>query len=200
MASLLRDRAYAQWYRVQGRASQRLTRVDGAAVPVFAHRDDMVRDLHWISYLADTMGAFMPPWMVTPPSWMMSRGFDALRHPSWMAARMAEGKRKGIQMAAGDCEDWSALILACGLVGFARKGRSWLNLARYDGRKVCHALAEWDDADGTWTASNWRGGKPLVGRPAGTFSANVPLDSLVRFPVTLGSDQALVLGPPEVVL
>lgn len=200
MASLLRDRAYAQWYRAQARMTQMVTRVDGAMVPVFAHRDDMVRDLHWISYAADTVGTFMPPWMLAPPAWMRTRKFDALRHPSSMVARMVDGKRRGVQLPGGDCEDWSALILACGLVGFARRGRSWLHLARYDHRRVCHALAEWDDADGTWTASNWRGGRPLAGPPVGTFSANVPLDSLIRFPVSLGHGQSLVLGPPEVVL
>lgn len=198
MPATLGDRVWAHGYRLKCVLSQAGTRDAGTRVPVYAHRDEMVRDLAWIAYEHDTLGSLLPhlvPSLTIPPLPDMSKvKVDALRHPTQMAERMLRGMLRGVRLPAGDCEDWAGLILACGLAGFARKG--WLAIARYEGRAKCHAVAQWEDTDGTWTASNWFGGRPVFGRPSSLFKS---LDSLVRWPVHLAQDQSLVLGWPEVV-
>lgn len=189
------SKLWTHTYRARCALSQMGTAAGGVRIPVYPHRDEMVRDLAWISYLGDTVGALAPDWAALP-DWLSKKKVDALRHPTQMAERMIRGRTLLVRVPSGDCEDWAGLILACGLAGFAR--RAWLNVAQYNGGATAHAFAEWVDADGPWTASNWWGAKPMAGRPAALFKPG-QLTGLVRWPVHMTTGQALVLGWPEVV-
>lgn len=192
MGATLRDRVSAQTYRAQAAWNQALTIIPGVRVPVYASRQEMGDDLRWVAYRTDTLGNLLFSGMPLP-EFLAKRSLDVLRHPSVIADGVIDGKVKGEPQPRGDCEDWSAFIASGALGGWAQ--RAWLAMVRYDGRSKCHMFAEWQDRDGVWHGSNWRGGRAMPGRCSDAFAT--PPDLLVRWPVTLSRTQAVVLGRPE---